>query len=648
MRLTFCLKQLGARLSMARTSLVHGLVVAALALQACESPLSGQASPGAPQIPGQAPADGSKPGTDPSDKEVLVPISVLATNDIHGGVEPQLHRPTQSRIGGLDLFAGIVASIRKGVESRGGGVVVVDAGDQFQGTLISNFNEGELVFKLFDQIGYDAVVPGNHDYDFGPRGWLKDRATSPDENPREVLEGLAASVRFPLISANTYLRNSLVDTGSGVRLEVASNSCATSSQSSIDWSKAARPKFLKPYVIKDVRGIKVALIGLDNPSTASMTTASNVSDLCFRSLVETYADVVSSIGDQADVFVLVVHGADSPGNYELSNWVREIVRKRKLRLDAVVAGHTHMIQKSFVDDVPIIQSGADGERFGRIDFYFDRTSRRLLKGRTEVVSGAAILHDVCDEPKVGFCQKGGAGYNGLAYDQVPVAVDAKATELIRAAREAVRPLAERRLFTAKSDIKRNRTSESAMANLLTDSLRRTSGAEVSFMNTGGIRDEIPAGEVTYEQLFKVLPFGNQAVVAGPMPVERMLKLLQRSIETCGEYGALMQSGLRVRFTRDCTANKGASDPGARLTYVETLDGELILDDAIGFQKKDRSFKVATLDFLLDGGSGYTDFRGTPKTAELGILRERLAEDFATSRPSLEVSGELDGRWKEQQ
>lgn len=621
---------------------LSGWAAALLLIQACHSPFAGSPRPANPQTPGQ------KSGSDGAAGEGLVPISVLATNDIHGGVEAQPHRPTKSRIGGLDLFAGIVNSIRKGVERRGGGVVVVDAGDQFQGTLISNFNEGELVFKLLDRIGYDAVVPGNHDYDFGPRGWLKDRATLPEENPREVLEGLAASVRFPLISANTYLRGSLVDAGSGVRLEVASNSCATSSQSSIDWKLAERPKFLKPYVIKDVRGVRVAMIGLDNPSTASMTTASNVSDLCFRSPVDTYAEIVEQIGDQADLFLLVVHGADSPGNYELSNWVREIVRRRRLRLDAVVAGHTHMIQKSFVDDVPIIQSGSDGERFGRIDFVFDRATRRLVRAKTEVVSGAAILHDVCDEPKVSFCQKGESGYGGLSYDEVPVAMDAQASELIRGARDAIRPLAERKLFTAKADIKRNRTAESAMSNLLTDSLRRTSGAELAFLNTGGIRDEIPAGEVTYEQLFKVLPFGNQAVVAGPMPVARVLKLLQRSIETCGDYGALMQSGLRVQFARDCTANKGASDPGAKLLKVETIDGELLLDDAIGFEGKDRTFKVATLDFLLDGGSGYTDFRGTPKTAELGILRERLADDFTNFRPSLEVSGETDGRWKQVQ
>ncbi len=596
--------------------------------------------------PGPGPSPTPSGATKPLAR--FVPVTILGTNDIHGGVEPSHHKTAKSLIGGLDLFAGIVQSIRQGVESRGGGAVVVDAGDQFQGTLVSNFNEGQLVFDLLDEIGYDAVVPGNHDYDFGPRGWLKDRATGPGENPREVIEELAEGASFPLISANTYLRNSLFDATTGEPVEVASHSCAASAQAKVDWRRAQRPAFLRPYVVKGVQGVRVALIGLDNPSTASMTTASNVSDLCFRNAVATYAEIAAELSGKADLFVLVVHGADSPGNYELSNWVREMVRDRGLRLDAVVAGHTHMIQKSLVEGVPIIQSGSGGERFGRIDFVFDRQLGRLDRARTEVISGAAIFHELCDDPKVTFCSKvpGSSAYNGLHYEGRPVSLNRRASRLIRDARSAVAPLAERKLFVAKGDLKRNRISESAMANLLTDALRKTSKAQIAFLNTGGIRDEIPAGDVTYEQLFKVLPFGNMAVVAKPMSTAKLLKLLQRSIETCGDYGALMQSGLRVKFTRDCSRNKGGTDSDARLIRVETVSGDLIYDEASFFIEEARQFRVATLDFLLDGGSGYTDFKGIPKTDELGILRERLSDEFLNISPLPEYSGSVDGRWEE--
>ncbi|MFN7685439.1 MAG: bifunctional metallophosphatase/5'-nucleotidase [Oligoflexia bacterium] len=577
-----------------------------------------------------------------------IPITILATNDIHGGVDPSLHAPTGSLIGGLDLYAGIVASVRKGVEAKGGGVVVLDAGDQFQGTLISNFNEGELVFKLMGEIGYDAVVPGNHDYDFGPKGWLKDRATAPGENPREVIEGLAENAKFPLISANTYFRKSLVDRATGASVEVASHSCAAASGIEVDWKRARRPDFLKPYVIKKVAGIRVALIGLDNPATANMTTAVNVSDLCFRDPVETYTEIANELKGQAEIFVLAIHGADAPGSYELSDWVRTWVRGRKLKLDAVVAGHTHMIQNSTVEGVKVIQSGSGGERFGRIDLVYDSQLGQVIKDRTVSISGAAILHSVCDKPKVSFCEKvvGGKGYNGLSYEAVPVEINATSRALIEAARKEVAPIADRKLFSAKAALKRNRTSESAVSNLLTDALRSTSGTDIAFMNTGGIRSDLEAGTITYEQFFSVLPFGNLGVVAEPMSTETLLRLLQRSIETCGAYGALMQSGLRVEFTRDCAKNKGNADPNAKLLRVETVSGEVILDESKGIYQPARSFRVATLDFLLDGGSGYADFKGLVRTGELGILRERLTEEFLNRSPQIEFDGQVDGRWKD--
>src|SRR6266702_2971500 len=103
-------------------------------------------------------------------------ITILATNDIHGGVEPSTLQDG-SLEGGLAAFSGAVQAIKAGLKRKFGdqaGVLVVDAGDQFQGTLISNYNEGRLVFQAMSQVGYDAVITGNHDYDFGPKGWLDD------------------------------------------------------------------------------------------------------------------------------------------------------------------------------------------------------------------------------------------------------------------------------------------------------------------------------------------------------------------------------------------------------------------------------------------------------------------------------------------
>src|SRR5215813_4009482 len=143
-------------------------------------------------------------------------ITILATNDMHGGIEPNRSKDGTVE-GGLAAFSGTVQAIKVGLRRKLGdraGVLVLDAGDQFQGTLISNHNEGRLVFQAMSQAGYDVAITGNHDYDFGPVGWLEDEVTptTVDQDPRGALKAALAYARFPLVSANTFLRSSLHDT----------------------------------------------------------------------------------------------------------------------------------------------------------------------------------------------------------------------------------------------------------------------------------------------------------------------------------------------------------------------------------------------------------------------------------------------------
>src|SRR5262245_45819785 len=93
-----------------------------------------------------------------SDDEIQ--ITLLGTNDIHGGLEPRVSTKNVSA-GGMAFWAGAVDAMRRGLKKKLGDrsrVVLVDAGDQAQGTLLSNFNEGELIFRVMDRMGYDAII----------------------------------------------------------------------------------------------------------------------------------------------------------------------------------------------------------------------------------------------------------------------------------------------------------------------------------------------------------------------------------------------------------------------------------------------------------------------------------------------------------
>src|SRR5262249_43388478 len=155
--------------------------------------------------------------------------------------------------------------------------------------------------------------PGNHDYDFGPVGWLEDEIapTTVDKDPRGALKAALRYARFPLISANTFLRSSIRD-ALGNHVQVDQQGCSPIVQAGktlpqIDWSTAVSTGLLKPYVIKEVGGVRVALIGIDNVYTPTTTTPANVSDLCFEHETDTYLRIREQLDGAADVFILLIH-----------------------------------------------------------------------------------------------------------------------------------------------------------------------------------------------------------------------------------------------------------------------------------------------------------------------------------------------------
>jgi 5'-nucleotidase len=592
-------------------------------------------------------------------------ITILGTNDIHGGIESSRGNDG-ARSGGMAQLAGAVRAIREGLQRKfpqQTGTLVVDAGDQFQGTLISNINEGKLVFKLMSEVGYDAVVPGNHDYDFGPKGWLVDQVnpSTEDQDPRGALREAMKHAAFPLLSANTFLKASLREVSSssqtqGPPVPVTNIGClplspepSPSSLSSpppappqIDWTAAQNPDFLRPYIVKTVAGVRVALIGMDNPTTPRTTTASNVADLCFESIISSYLRTQARLAAQADVFVMIAHDGNTNTETTLSQAVGEILRQRPGSLHAVIAGHTHFVNDLWESGVPIIQSGANGKLFGRVDLVYSLSTQSIVASKTRKIAGLPLHPTRCPESplQVEFCR---TEAGTLLYEGSPVHADSSISALISEARTQIAPIAGRVLGKAEQVIDKDRILESPLANAMTDATRNITGTELAILNTGGLRTALPAGPITFENLYRVLPFNNRSVIIGPLNSERLLSLLRRTIQTCGAFGSLMQSGLRVRFERDCTTPVAGLDPQARLLRVETVSGEVLFDAATGAVATPlREFRVTTLDFLASGGDGFLELTTTPILADLGIARELIADHWAQTQVTL--SNSIDQRW----
>src|SRR3954454_15784037 len=136
---------------------------------------------------------GPKPHRDvpPQKMPGAVTLTILGTNDLHGAIER------------LPVLAGFVANVRAARAADGGGVVLLDAGDMFQGTLESNLAEGSDVVAAYNQMGYTAAAIGNHEFDYGPVG-PQVTAQSVEEDPRGALKARASEAKFPFLATNIF------------------------------------------------------------------------------------------------------------------------------------------------------------------------------------------------------------------------------------------------------------------------------------------------------------------------------------------------------------------------------------------------------------------------------------------------------------
>ena len=146
----------------------------------CQTPTPVPAYPPLAVVPSSAPEAAAAPAE--------FTLTVVGTNDVHGHFER------------LDAFAGHLAVLRR-LRASSGAVVLLDAGDMWQGTLPSNLDEGQSMVRAYGALGYDAAAIGNHEFDYGPIG---ERATpgGPDDDPRGALFARVAEASFPMLGAN--------------------------------------------------------------------------------------------------------------------------------------------------------------------------------------------------------------------------------------------------------------------------------------------------------------------------------------------------------------------------------------------------------------------------------------------------------------
>lgn len=471
----------------------------------------------------------------PSDVEHS--LVVLHTNDHHGHPLAFFDYPSPGQ-GGLPARATLVNTIR----AESPNVLVLDAGDLNTGRPESNFFRAKPDIEGYNFIHYDALALGNHEFDV---------------SKAEMQNQIAAS-EFPWLCANATIDGKYIDN-------------------------------VKPYIIKEYQGFKVAILGLVSAQTAVTGNPENIGGITFEDEVEVALQLVPKLKKKADIVIALVHmGIDEVEKDGV--WGSKRLAAEVPGLALVVDGHTHtkpdepimVVNRVTGKDVAVVQAKHWGLYLGKADLKFQ-------SGEVTDLSWSAIPVNVKKRKK-----KDGQSHHYFVDKEIKE--DAALLALLKPYNDQVEAVLSEVIGSAEGPFINDKTreEETALGDIVADSqlwYMRKMGFDIdfAFQNGGGIRATLGSGEIKKKTVYEVLPFDNSICVVS-LKGSDVITLFDQTPGNISQ-GAMAQVSDGVSFTIDTASGK-----------VENL--------LIGQQPVDPSkiYKVALNSYLAAGGDGYKVFK----------------------------------------
>ena len=476
-------------------------------------------------------------------------IVILHTNDVHCSIDQSVEEDnTVSAIG----YAG-VAALKAEMEDLYGEdyVTLVDAGDAIQGGPIGTLSKGSYIVDIMNQTGYDIAIPGNHEFDYGMDNFLtlaKDKAKY------------------------TYVCSNFVD--------LTTN----------------KPVF-DAYKLVTYGDTKVAYVGIDTPETFTKSTPTYFQDAGGKYIYsfsqgnegkDLYEAVQKAVdaakAEGADYVVALGHlGVDS----QSSPWMSTEVVANTTGIDVLIDGHSHSTlgetaKNKDGEDVILAQTGTKLAAVGKIV---------IDPAKDEITHELVTNYSAQDEATAAFVK----GIND-EFESVLQKVVAKSDVELTTKDPAT---GERAV----------RSAETNLGDLCADAYRVMLGADVAFVNGGGVRADIAAGDITYEDIINVHPFGNEAclVEATGQQILDALEMGSRSLPD--ENGGFLQvSGLSYTVDLSVPSSVVLND---EKEFVK-VDGDYrVKDVTVGDQplELDKTYTLASHNYMLkSGGDGFVMFK----------------------------------------
>jgi len=485
-------------------------------------------------------------------------LVILYTNDIHAAYQRD---DAQGRLG----FAALAAYVKSLAES-GKLVALIDGGDAIQGEAVATLSKGSYIVDMMNETGYLMSVPGNHEFDFG----------------MDIFLDLARKQ-----ATYSYVSCNFVDLKTGKTV-------------------------FEPYLLKDYGGKLVAFVGISTPESYTKSTPTYFQDLSGNYIYgfceendgqDLYDRVQKTIDDAvkegADYVIGVGHLGTDPSS---TPWTSVEVIANTTGFSAFLDGHSHsLIEGQSVkdkddNDVILCSTGSKFNAIGEItlDLNTGIASAKLI---------TQIKED--DEDVLDLTQDITEQFEDLLNEVVAISD----VDLITHDPEDE----EERLI---------RKQETNLGDFCADAYRAVTGADVAFINGGGIRAEIKAGDVTYGDLINIHPFGNSICVVEATGREIMdtLEMAYRGVGT-GEDGSFLHvSGLSCTIDIGIKSTVQVDD---KEMFVKVAGERRVKDVLINGQpiEPEKIYTVASHDYLLKHGGG-----GNPLFADNKLLQDEVMLD----------------------
>ncbi|OAN18696.1 bifunctional UDP-sugar hydrolase/5'-nucleotidase [Photobacterium jeanii] len=506
-------------------------------------------------------------------------ITILHTNDNHG-------RFWHNKYGeyGMAARKTLLDQIRAEVEAEGGTTLLLSGGDINTGVPESDLQDAEPDFKGMNMLGYDAMALGNHEFD----------------NPLEVLRKQEGWADFPFLSANIY------DKETGKRL-------------------------FQPYQIFEQQGIKIAVIGLTTEDTAKIGNPEYIGDVDFRDPKAEAKKLIAELEktEKPDVIIAATHmghyengnrGVNAPGDVALARYLNEG------DLDMIVGGHSqepvcmegpNMYNKNFKpgdeckpdnqNGTWIVQAHEWGKYVGRADFEFKNGELRMvsydlvpvnLKKKVKLADGSKKRVFIQNEiPKNEEVMTFLTPYQEKGQEQLNVKI-AESNGKLEGDRNVVR------------------FKQTNLGRLIAASHMQRAKADFAVMNSGGVRDSIAAGDITYKDVLTVQPFGN-------------------IVTYTDMTGAEVMDYLNVVATKPIDSGAYAQFYGISMTVANGKVSNVVLNGKKLDPKETYRFTVPS--FNAAGGDGYPKISEHPGYVNTGFVDAEVLKEFLEKNSPVDVN-----------